>query len=215
MTDTTLYLVRHGETEYNRLRIMQGRKINSVLNATGEAQAQALATRMAEVPLDAIYASTLTRALQTARAVQVYHPDVPLHQLADLEEMSWGVLEGMGRSDELSAALGDMHRHWQDGAYGYAVEDGESIRDVQTRALRALNHIVEKHVGETVLIVSHGRLLRVLIASILSDYGLTRMEEVKHTNTAVNKLIYRDGRYEAVLLNDTSHVEEAELIMVE
>lgn len=215
MTETTLYLVRHGETEYNRLRIMQGRRINSVLNATGEAQAEALAMRLADVAFDAIYSSTLNRAGQTAIAVAAYQSNIPVFHLSDLEEMSWGVLEGEPASEKLTAILEDVHKHWQAGDYAYRIEEGESILEVQARALRALQLIVEKHAGQTILIVAHGRLLRVLLASVLEGYGLARMQDIKHTNTAINKLVYQDGRYEALLLNDTAHLEQAEVIMVE
>lgn len=212
---TTLYIVRHGETEYNRLRIMQGRRIDSVLNATGEAQAVALAQRLADIPFDAIYASTLKRAAQTAATVAKHHPDAPVYHLKDLEEMSWGILEGEPTSEKLMRILDGVHEYWQAGDYDHRIEEGESIREVETRAVRALNQIVDQHEGQTVLIVAHGRLLRVMLASVLEAYGLARMEEIKHTNTAVNKLVYEDGRFEALVLNDASHLEHAETILVE
>lgn len=86
-TDLTLYLVRHGETDYNRRRIMQGRRIDAPLNETGRAQAEALAERFADAPLDAIYSSTLKRADATADAIAARHPAAERHRLADLDEM--------------------------------------------------------------------------------------------------------------------------------
>jgi len=94
MPATTLYFVRHGETDYNRNSIVQGRGVDAPLNERGRRQAEALARRFAAVPLDAIYASPLRRALETAEAVRRYHPDVPFFQVVDLEEMDWGELEG-------------------------------------------------------------------------------------------------------------------------
>jgi broad specificity phosphatase PhoE len=109
----------------------------------------------------------------------------------------------------------EMYRQWEEGAFDYAVEGGESILDVQQRALRAIGEIVERHAGETVLVVTHGRLLRVLLASLLEEYGLHRMQDIQHANTAVNRVTWRDGRFEADLLNSTSHLESVETIMVE
>lgn len=215
MQETTLYLVRHGETEYNRRQIMQGRRINSSLNATGRRQAEALGRRFADVPLDALYTSSLRRAIETADAVAAHHEGIPRYRLEDLDEMSWGVYEGEARSPELQAFLDEIRGHWDRGHFGYCVEEGESILDVQTRGLRAIEHIVTRHPGETVLVVSHGRFLRVLLASLLEAYGLARMDEIPHANTGVNNLVYAAGRYEATLLNCTAHLDEVENILVE
>jgi broad specificity phosphatase PhoE len=211
-----LYLVRHGETDYNRRRIMQGRQINATLNDTGRAQAAALGARLASIPFDALYSSTLLRAEETAEIVAAAHPeDLALQRVADLEEMSWGIFEGEPIVPNVQDMFAEMYRQWEEGAFDYAVEGGESILDVQQRALRAIGEIVERHAGETVLVVTHGRLLRVLLASLLEEYGLHRMQDIQHANTAVNRVTWRDGRFEADLLNSTSHLESVETIMVE
>ena len=211
----TLYLVRHGETEYNRKRIMQGRGINSDLNATGRTQAKALARRFAEIPLDAIYTSALKRADQTAQVIAEAHPDVPYHRLSDLEEMAWGIYEGMPIEPHVSEMFAEMYARWDRGEYDYAVEKGESILDVQRRALRAVETIRAAWPTGTVLILTHGRFLRVLLASLLNEYGLARMQELHHANTAVNRLIWTGDRFEADLLNSTDHLAYVETIMVE
>ncbi|HET6569790.1 MAG TPA: histidine phosphatase family protein [Rhodothermales bacterium] len=215
MQTTTLYLVRHGETDYNRKRIVQGRRINSSLNATGRAQAAALGRRLAGVPIDAIYSSTLRRAEETASYIAANHDGVALYRLQDLEEMSWGVYEGEPVSSRVETALHEMHQQWKRGDYGTRVEGGESILDVQTRGLRAIRHIVERHSGQTVVVVTHGRFLRVLLATILDEYGLERMDEVHHANTCVNHLEYTAAGFAAHLLNCTLHLDEVEEIMVE
>lgn len=215
MTSTTLYFVRHGETDYNRRRIMQGRRIDAELNATGYAQAEALAQRFAEVPLEAVYSSTLKRAAATADAIAARHPDAPRHRLADLDEMSWGIYEGEPVTEVIEPVFKEMYAQWERGVFDHRVEDGESILDVQARALQAVDHIVAHHPGETVAVVTHGRFLRVLLASLLEAYGLKRMQEIQHANTAVNRITYRDGRFEADLLNCTAHLDHVETIMVE
>lgn len=209
--ETTFYFVRHGETEYNRRRIVQGRKINSRLNATGRAQAWRLAGRLADVPFGAIYTSTLRRAEETAAAIARRHPGVPRYRLAALDEMSWGIYEGVPARGAVLDAFDAVKAAWRGGAFGRAVEEGESALDVQRRALRAVELITARHAGQTVLVVTHGRFLRVLIASLLEDYGLERMHEVAHANTAVNHLVCRPcGAYEARLLNCTAHLAEAD-----
>lgn len=212
---TTFYLVRHGETEYNRKGIVQGREINSTLNETGHAQAQCLAERLADVPFDAIYTSTLKRAEQTAAVLAKRHPEVPLYRMADLEEMSWGKYEGRPTTPDLLEAFEAIKAQWRAGAFDHSIDGGESILDVQERALRAIRSIEEQHRGQTVLVVAHGRFLRVLIASLLEEYGLEHMHRVKHDNTAVNQLVCRDGCYKAHLLNCTAHLEAVDSTLVE
>ncbi|MEX0822321.1 MAG: histidine phosphatase family protein [Rhodothermales bacterium] len=214
MTETTLYLVRHGETEYNRRRIMQGRRIDSSLNETGRRQARALARRFSGASLDAIYTSALSRSIETAEIVAVHHPDVPRYSLPGLDEMSWGVYEGEKPSDRLRQMLDRMYAEWDRGNFEHRVEEGESIYDVQERSVAAVDHIVANQRGSTVLVVAHGRLLRVLLASIL-DVGLERMNEFDHANTCVNVVTYRDRRYESSLLNCTAHLPRVDSVLME
>lgn len=215
MSRTTLYLVRHGETDYNRQRIVQGRRINSELNTTGRAQARALARRLASVPVDAIFSSTLRRAEETAGFVAAEHPEIEVFRLEDLEEMSWGIYEGEPDSDRVRLVFESMQAEWARGDFGKRIEGGESILDVQERGLRALDHILDRHSGETVVVVTHGRFLRVLLATLLGEYGLERMNEIHHANTCVNHLIHDSGVFEAHLLNCTTHLEEVEIIEME
>ena len=215
MPKTNLYFVRHGETEYNRKRIVQGRRIDSTLNETGRAQAEALAERFAAVPLDVIYTSTLRRAVQTAQPFMDLHPDVPVRRLTDLEEMSWGIYEGEPASPYIQGEFERLATQWRNGAFDERIEEGESILDVQRRALRALEEILTRHAGCNVLVITHGRFLRVLLATLLEEYGLHRMHEIQHANTAVNHLVCERDRFEAMRLNCTDHLAEVETIMVE
>lgn len=211
---TTLYFVRHGETEYNRLRIMQGRRINSSLNGTGRRQARALAERFQDLRFDAVYTSAMNRTMETARPVLKTGLDAPVRQLSDLDEMCWGVYEGEPASDRLRAMLDDMYERWGRGEFDYRVEEGESIIDVQNRCVRAVEHIVEAHAGETVLVVTHGRLLRVLLSTIL-DFGLDQMNDIDHANTGVNVVTHCDGIYASSLLNCTAHLGTVDSVLSE
>ncbi len=212
-SETVLYVVRHGETEYNRRRIVQGRKIDASLNEAGRGQAAALARRFAGERLDAIYSSTLRRARETADVVAANHPGVPVHRLRDLEEMSWGDYEGRPFDERVLAMYEKMEALWQSGDFSRPVTGGESIAEVQARGRKALDHILARHRGETVLVVAHGRFIRVLLASILPGYGLERMREIKHANTGVNRVRFGDGPPVADLLNCTAHLEVAEAAM--
>ena len=215
MTDTAssrpthLFLVRHGRTAFNRDKIVQGRGVDAPLDEKGRRQARALARRAATLDLDVIYSSTLLRARETAAIVSERCGRLPVICLNDLEELSWGKYEGRPRTPELKAVFLDMVARWQAGQYDYAVEGGESVLDVLARARRAVDFILDEHVGHRVMVVAHGRFFRILIADLLEEYGLPRMEEVKHSNTGLNHLVHEEGRFRALCLNDTTHLEVA------
>lgn len=207
----TFYFVRHGETDCNCNGILQGRSVDSTLNDTGRRQADALARRLRSESIDAVYASTLQRAQQTADVLAEPHPSSRRIDLDDLAEMNWGVLEGKPPSDERDAAIQSVEDQWRRGNYDHAVDGGESIIDVEIRAHRAVRKILKnEEPGRTILVVSHGRFLRVLFASVLDGYHLGQMNEFGHDNACVNRVVYRDGSFHAELLNCTCHLDALE-----
>lgn len=206
MADLTLYLVRHGETDYNRQRLMQGQRIDAPLNRIGQAQARALGDRFCDVSLDAIYVSPLRRAVETARPVIDCHSDASVQRDGDLAEMSWGELEGQS-IDAVGDILRTFGRRWKEGVFDDRVGGGESISDVAVRAGRFLDNVLARHAGSTVLAVTHGRYLRVLLATALPEIGLARMDRFAHTNTGVYQVTWRDGKPILDLSNCTEHLE--------
>ena len=206
---TTLYLVRHGETEHNRRGIIQGGGVDSELNEAGRAQARALAGRLRSEPVDALYASTLQRARQTATILTRPHQPLSRTHLRDLNEMDWGVFEGEPPSEERDASMGAIKADWRAGNYNRSIEGGESIRDVQKRARRALRHILRREEGRTALVVTHGRYLRVLLATLLQGHDLGDMQDLGHANTCVNRVVCEEGRAWAELQNCTAHLSSA------
>jgi len=206
MEKTTIYLVRHGETDYNRNGIVQGRLIDSDLNETGRIQAEAVGNRLAEISIDALYSSPLKRARQTTEAIAVHHSDVPVYERTELEEMCWGVLEGRPINGSSKNELERIYQIWDDGDFSFSVERGESILDVRERGLRVIKEILTHHQGGTVMIVTHGRFLRVLLATVLEGIGLKHMNDIAHTNTGVNRLTYTGGEFRADFINCTDHL---------
>ena len=206
---TVVHLIRHGETDANRARRVQGRGVDLPLNATGQAQADALAASLVDVPFTAVFASPLVRARQTAEAIAAPR-GLTVETDADLEEIGWGVIEGDDDTDVTAAAFARLYKAWGDGDFDVRVEGGESVREVQTRVLGAWDRLVERHRGGTVAVVSHGRTIRVLLASVLHrdvDEPLARMHDYGHANTSRNVLVVNDdGRVVADRLNCTSHL---------
>jgi 2,3-bisphosphoglycerate-dependent phosphoglycerate mutase len=171
---TTLLLARHGETDWNRELRIQGSS-DIALNELGREQARALAEELADVPLDAIYASDLSRARATAAAVAATHGlDVALD--SRLRERSFGSWEGLTREDIATFPEGSRH-------------DGESDEQVRARVLEAVQEIARAHPGQQVLVVSHGGALNTLWHHALG----VRVE--RWENCAVYKLAIRDDGF--------------------
>lgn len=203
----TLYVVRHGETEHNRRRLMQGLRIDAPLNERGAEQARALGARFVDVPLDAIYVSPLIRARQTADEVIRLHPGVPVHVEPDLAEMSWGEMEGRS-IDEVADELRAFAAEWRRGRFDRRVGGGESILDVKRRADQVIAHLVAAHQGQQVLVVTHGRFLRVFLAMALDRGDASRMDRFEHANTGVYRLVHDGTGFTSDLVNCTAHLEE-------
>jgi uncharacterized phosphatase len=146
---TTFLLVRHGETDWNFERRVQGHA-DRPLNETGRAQARALADELEAEPIDVVYSSDLVRAHETARIVADRH-GLEVVALPELREKHFGTWEGL-TDDEVLTRFPEARRgHWG---------DAETSEDVARRVLPALRRIAEMHPAETVLVVSHGGPLR-------------------------------------------------------
>jgi broad specificity phosphatase PhoE len=144
---TTLLLVRHGETDWNAEGRLQGHT-DRPLNDAGRRQAQELAERLAREQVDAVYASDLARAKETAETVGA-RLGLPVVIDPDLREKNWGTWEGLTGDERIGVE--------------YA---GETTEEHRERVLRAVRRIVERHPGQTVVVVTHGGSLRRIQASV-------------------------------------------------
>jgi broad specificity phosphatase PhoE len=155
-----VYLVRHGETEWNRLGMLQG-TADVPLSAAGRAQVTRLAAELHGVHLDAAYSSPLGRARETAVAICAGR-DLPVRMLDDLREIGYGRWQGLDPAAR-EADDASLQRRWHDDPWGVTFPGGESLADVDARARRALDHVARAHPGHAVLVSAHGHLNRVLL----------------------------------------------------
>jgi len=154
---TTLYLVRHGETTWNRERRIQGHR-DPPLNETGRWQAQALAEHLAGVCFDAAYASDLCRARHTAEIILLRH-NLPIETRTELRERFLGRWEGL-LIDDLPVVDSEAWQVWLTRPRNYAPHGGETEVDLERRAVGAISSIANAHPFGTVLVVSHGGTIR-------------------------------------------------------
>jgi broad specificity phosphatase PhoE len=185
VTETTILLARHGETEWNLHNRFQGHA-DEPLNDTGREQARALAAALAVERLDAVYTSPLLRALETAEIVAA---SFGLAASADprLMEVDVGSWSGLTR-EEIAATFPDAYRRWQRGLHGW--EGGETYEQLAIRVLAALRDIAGAHPAETVLVVGHGGTVR---ATLAHTDGMDVVAHRKVVGPAANCAVYRLG----------------------
>ncbi len=159
-----LYLIRHGETDWNRAGIFQG-TTDVPLNAAGHAQAGALGDLLRGVRFDAGYTSPLRRARETAEAV-LRGRGVPLVAVPELREISYGLWQGRG-SEPAGRCSPGLEWKWKHQPWSVRFPGGETLDEVRERAGRALRRISDAHRGEVVLLSGHGHLNRVLLIHAL------------------------------------------------
>jgi len=181
---TTLYLIRHGETDWNRLGLYQG-TTDVPLNAAGRAQARTLAESLREVPLHAAYSSPLSRALETAEAV-VEGRGIAVRVLPELREISYGLWQGRGILPRGRCNAG-LEWRWRFDPWSVRFPGGEGLPEVRERAAAVLLYLRAEHPGERVLISGHGHLNRVLLIEALG-WPESRFWQIEQGNACCHRL---------------------------
>jgi broad specificity phosphatase PhoE len=175
---TTVYLIRHGETDWNRRGIYQG-NTDVPLNATGRAQAEALGALLRGADFDAAYTSPLRRARATAEAV-LAGTGVPLLEAPELREMCYGLWQGRGSRPAGRCSPGLEWRFRED-PWSVRIPGGETLHDVRARAARIWQRVLEAHPGQVVLLSGHGHSNRVLLIHALG-WEPGRFWQIPQTN---------------------------------
>ncbi len=201
-----ILLIRHGETDWNRVHRFQGRS-DLPLNQEGRDQAYALALGLKEQSLTAIYSSPLARAIETARQIKVFHPSVPLFEEESLIEMDLGGFEGMEAGHWL-VEHADFLRSWQETPASVRMPGGENLQEVQVRAVSTLERIANLYpIDSTLLICSHNFVNRAILCYAL-QIPLDRFREVRQETAALNVLYIQGDQLVVKAVNDRSHLTD-------
>lgn len=205
MSKKTIYLIRHGETEYNRMGIVQGSGVDSSLNDVGIAQANAFFQTYQYVPFDKIYTSVLKRSIETAQPF--VDLGIPHEKLSGLNEISWGEKEGKTPNYQQDGDYKELINAWKSGDDHATAPGGESPAQVAERQRQALKIILENSEEDLILIVMHGRAMRILLTQ-LTGKPLSEVDTFEHSNVCLYKLVYdyKTELIEVLATNDTSHL---------
>ena len=194
-----LHIIRHAETEYNNLGIIQGSEVDSGLNDLGLMQSELFYDYYKDHNFKKIYVSGLKRTFQTVK--KFIDNGFPYEKLSDFNEISWGV--NQGKNDDLDEykLLTDS---WKFGNLDNKFKNGESPNQMVVRLMIGLKKIVNDNF-DNVLLCIHGRALRVLLSKII-DNDLTMMDKYVHSNTGMYIIEYIEGNYSIIKSNFREHL---------
>ena len=196
-------LVRHGESTWNREHRIQG-QLDPPLSEHGRRQAQLLAQRLATWRPDALYASDLKRALETAEPV-AHATGVAVQPMVELREIFLGEWEGL-KTAELAERFPEAWAGWTVEPNWDLVPGGESAVDFEQRVGAALDAAMERHAHGTAIVVTHGGVIQIALHRIIGR-GSTGLFPFRISNASISIIERRDGRLIIAAVNDTSHLE--------
>ena len=201
---TSLIVIRHGETDWNRQHRFQG-QIDVPLNALGLEQARRMGERLAFEAIDHLVVSDLTRAQQTAQALASRH-GLALQVEPLWREQAFGVLEGLD-VPTIQRRHAGLWARWTRHEAGYALpEGGESNAAFHARVMQALQALVAAHAGARIAVVTHGGVLDLLWRTVQGQ-PLSGPRDCEIPNTGINRLRLADGRLQIEQWADAAHLD--------
>lgn len=205
MISKKVYLVRHGQTDFNQRNIVQGSGVDTDLNDLGRRQAGAFFSAYKHIHFDKVYTSALKRSKQSIQ--QFIDLGVPHTSLVGLNEISWGTKEGHRVTPQEDEYYHYMLKEWQNGNTRLRIEGGESPEDVIERMRPAVNYMMSHQDEKTILICMHGRAIRILLCHLL-NYPLRSMDMFEHQNLCLYVLNHTGSMFALERYNDISHLKD-------
>jgi probable phosphoglycerate mutase len=200
--ETRLFLVRHGETEWNRDKRLQGHS-DSALTSEGRRQALRLANRLKRLQLEALYASDLGRAYSTAEVIG-RQCGLSVARNRELRERSYGRFEGRSWA-EIKEEFPEEYEACMARLAEYVPPEGESLKQMAERAWRAVDGIVLNHPGQRIAAVTHGGVLHVVVKRVL-QIPLDAPRRFHLRNGSVHCLVYEEDGAFLETMGDTCHL---------
>jgi probable phosphoglycerate mutase len=198
-----IYLIRHGQTDFNKKGIVQGRGVDSSLNDVGRDQALRFHQHYHSVPFDKIYTSSLTRTVETVSGF--IDRGIEHTKLEGLDEIHWGSKEGKPFDAQDHHEYLQVTSDWSQGNTHIRIAGGESPDEVILRQKESLEHIISNEREQTVLICMHGRAMRIFLCLLL-NYPLKHMNVFPHYNTGLYKITYTGNLFRIDIINSLLHL---------
>ena len=201
-----VFLVRHGLTKSNIDGFYMGWSSED-LNEAGYTQARRLSLRLARLPIASIYTSPLRRAYTTAAILNEPH-QVELTVMEDLTEVHLGDWQGL-HIDEVKQRWPELWQQSRVDPSEITLPDGESVREMAQRSIRAFETVVETNPGKQIVMVTHQYIVRAIVAYTLGvSNSIFRKFDID--NASLSAIQVGNGTFRLIMLNDTSHLEGLE-----
>ena len=207
MERTSITLVRHGETEWNVLRRLQGRQ-NSELTPYGLEQAELTAEALKNRNFDILYTSDLKRALVTAEIINRYH-NLEVKVDSTLSERNFGVMEGL-TSGELQDKYPEVYSNYLVRKEDYQIPGGESLVVFTERVRQSMENIIRNYKGKRILIITHGGILD-CVMRIIFNYPLSAPRSFSIYNASINRISVTNDEWFLEVWGDISHQKSKSL----
>lgn len=203
---TKLYLIRHGETEWNASSKMQG-TIDTTLNDKGLMQAELVANRLSEENIDVLYSSSLQRAMTTAQKISAAI-NKPVQELHNFKEINLGPWQGL-TLDEIKNSYGEHYKLYVEKPSDFNMPGAETFIQVAERFCGAIQDIIVENRDKNIAVVSHGAAIKAAIISILG-MDINYYSKFRIDNASISTLLFHDRYHGGVVvqgLNDICHLQ--------
>ncbi len=200
----TIYLIRHGQTDFNKQGIVQGSGVDSDLNNEGQEQARKFYEAHKSVAFDKIYVTELKRTHQSVAPFRAHN--IPQEIVPELNEINWGILEGKVPNEENTQAFLSILSKWKEGFLDVSIENGETPINMFARQQQGLTKIMESDF-EKILICMHGRAMRSFLC-LLTGKHLKDMDDFPHDNLCLYVLEEKENnQFEIIIHNQIDHLQ--------
>lgn len=207
-----LILVRHGQTQWNKEQIFRGSK-DIELDKTGRKQAEALGERLKSRKIDAIYSSSLKRAMATAEAIARLQ-GLPVMVGPGLVDMSFGEWEGMAHQ-EVRQKYPKQYQVWRENPWKVKIPGASNIRDIQAQSMKAIRGLVEDNPLEsTVVVVTHRVILKLILMKML-NMEPEGFWNIKLSSCGLTIVEWDEKRFVLTCLNDTNHLDDLNIKQID
>lgn len=203
---THILLIRHAVNDFVKTGKLAGWTPGVHLNEEGQAQAEALGKRLANAPIDHIYASPLERTMETAQAIVAHHTHLHIEVNEEIGEVRYGDWEGEKIAHLSRRKMWQVVQEYPSRAY---FPNGETMRGVQNRIVNAIEKMVTRHPNQMVIAVLHADLIKMALAHYLGMH-LDNFQRIIVSPASINVLMLGHSRPFVGAMNDVAHVLELE-----
>jgi len=205
-----IYFVRHGQTEWNLIRKLQG-ALNSPLTTEGIEQTKLLKEKIDHIKFDKCYSSPQGRAFDTAKLL--LEDKLEIEIIEALAEMGFGDVEGLEKENFKEKYPTEFYNLWHEAHhYDPSAFHGETFENALDRSIMSLEEIVSRNSSGNILVVGHGMILKLIFGHIWNHDLEKFWEDPVPQNTSITHVIYENGKFIMKDFSNTSHLKNDEAI---